>query len=325
MLLARATLPEQRRPLLRQLMGERRLLRAIECHDPLSALLGSHAQASEQRNQLQFDVLWASGFAHATSLGLPDSELAVLERRIDSVSDIAAVTAKPILADADTGGDSLALVTLCRRLEQIGVSGAVVEDKTGAKRTSLANDVHHELEDPHAFVDKLDHAKRGLLSQDFMLFARIESLIAGVGLEDALHRAGIYLRSSADGIVIHSKDRSGAEVLAFAKEYGRLQSALGIDKPLVCIPTAYPQITGAELFKNGVRMMIHGNHMIRAAYRAMQLAAHSILENDRALEANALCAPVDELLKAIGVDSHAVPAPLADVTHREPFKRTANE
>src|SRR3990170_2276389 len=129
--LACVTLPERRRPLLKQLLSEARLLRAIECHDPLSALLGSAAESRAGR--LQFDVLWASGFAHATTLGLPDCEMAVLERRVNSIADIAAMTAKPILADADTGGDGAALLFLCRRLEQIGVSGVIVEDKTGAK------------------------------------------------------------------------------------------------------------------------------------------------------------------------------------------------
>jgi phosphoenolpyruvate phosphomutase len=291
----------------------------------LSALLGSNALGNSERGKLEFDVLWASGFAHATCLGLPDSELAILERRIDSIADIAAVTAKPILADADTGGDEMALLALCRRLEQMGVGGAVVEDKTGAKRTSLASDVHHDLEDPQRFVAKINYTKRGLLTEDFLLFARIESLIAGAGLDDALNRADAYLRSSAAGIVIHSKDRSGAEVVSFMKEYARIQHKLNVSKPLVCIPTAYPHITGAELHKLGASVVIHGNHMVRAAYRGMQLAAQSILDHDRSLEANAVCAPVDELLKAIGVDGKTN-APRAEVAQLPPVgRRTAND
>ena len=150
--------------------------------DPLSALVGSHAISSNETGKTQFDVLWTSGFAHATALGLPDSELAILERRIDTIASVAAVTAKPILADGDTGGDAVAFLCLCRRLEQMGVSGVVVEDKTGAKRTSLASDVRHELEDRDIFVQKIAHAKAGLQSDDFLIFARIESLIAGTGL-----------------------------------------------------------------------------------------------------------------------------------------------
>lgn len=314
MLLARASLPEHRRPRLRELLKQSGVVRAIECHDPLSALLACNAQAGEEPNRVQFDVLWASGFAHATLLGLPDSELAILERRISAIAEIASVTSKPILADADTGGDAMAFGLLCRRLEQMGVSGAVVEDKTGAKRTSLANDVHHEMEDPAVFVQKIRHAKESLLSRDFLIFARIESLIAGLGLEDALARARAYLQSSADGIVIHSKDRTAAEIVAFMQGYRELQAELDVEKPLVCIPTAYSHLTGAHLHSLGAKLVIHGNHMIRAAYRGMQLAARSILEHDRSLEADAVCASVNELLQAIGAG-----AP------RETARRTASE
>lgn len=323
MILTRATLPELRRPRLAAMLREARLLRAIECHNPLSAMLGSHAESSGDR-KLSFDVLWASGFSHATTLGLPDCEMSILERRIDMISDIAAVTEKPILADVDTGGDEMALLALCRRLEQLGVSAVVVEDKSGAKRTSLARDVHHELEDPGTFVRKIAHAKKGLLTHDFLVFARIESLIAGAGLADALMRAQAYLRSEADGVVIHSKDRTGTEVVSFMKEYAALQRSLGITKPLVCIPTAYPHITGAELHKLGASIVIHGNHLVRAAYRGMQLAARSILDHDRSLEANAVCAPVDELLSSIGVDASTAALRSEDLRHAAP-KRTASE
>jgi 2-methylisocitrate lyase-like PEP mutase family enzyme len=301
MVLSHATLPERRRPLLKRLLLEQRLIRAIECHNPLSALLGSSVETQQGGRSAGFDVLWASGFGHATAMGLPDTEMSILERRLDAIADVAAVTAKPILADGDTGGDAMAFAYLCRRLESLGVSAVVVEDKTGAKRSSLAANVSHELEDPEVFVGKIARAKEALLTPDFLVFARIESLISGVGMQDALMRAGHYLRSPADGVVIHSKDRTGGEILFFMKEYRRLQSELGIEKPLVCIPTAYNHIRGAELYSQGARIVVHGNHMVRSAYRAMQAAARSILEHDRSLEADELCAPVDELFAAIGV------------------------
>jgi 2-methylisocitrate lyase-like PEP mutase family enzyme len=297
------SLPENRRPLLKRLLAEGRLLRAIECHDPLSALLGGSARVDRAGVSIEFDVLWASGFSHATSLGLPDAELSTLERRLDCIADIAAATSKPILADVDTGGDALALGYLCRRLEALGISGAVVEDKTGAKRTSLAVGVAHALEEPAAFVRKLTLAREHLQTKDFLLFARIESLIAGTGLEDALMRAEHYLRASTDGVVIHSKDGSGQEILAFNKGYRNLQSKIGISKPLVCIPTAYHHITGAQLQEAGAALVIHGNHMVRAAFRGMQRAARSILEHDRSLEADEYCAPVSELFDAVGTGS----------------------
>jgi 2-methylisocitrate lyase-like PEP mutase family enzyme len=175
-------LPEERRPLLRRLLQENRVLRAIECHTPLSALLGASAQASCEGRAIEFDLLWASGFSHSTSLALPDAELSLLERRLDAIGDIAAVTHKALIVDADTGGDGMALGLLCRRLEALGASAVVVEDKSGVKRTSLAERVKHTLEDPDVFVEKIAHARRFLQTKDFLIFARIESLIAGVGL-----------------------------------------------------------------------------------------------------------------------------------------------
>ena len=298
MSLRKLSLPEHRRPRLAAALREQRLLRAIECHSPLSAMIASSAVGSDGG----FDALWASGFSHATVMGLPDAELALLERRIDTIGDITAVSALPIIADADTGGDDLAFVQLCRRMEALGVSAVVVEDKAGAKRTSLADNVHHQLEDPRVFADKIAVAKTAVLADEFLIFARIESLIAGAGLRDALARAEIYLRSAADGVVIHSKDKSGSEIFAFMAGFAALKQQLGIDKPLVLIPTAYNHVTGAELYQRGAQLVIHGNHLVRAAFRAMTDAAQSLLEHDRSLEADEICAPVQELFDAVGVD-----------------------
>jgi phosphoenolpyruvate phosphomutase len=298
MSLPQPCLPEHRRPRLRAALTDGRLLRAIECHNPLSAMLGAAARgAAGQR----FDALWVSGFANATAMGLPDAELSLLERRIDSLGDIAAVTSLPLIVDADTGGDDLAFGCLCRRLEMLGASGIVVEDKTGAKRTSLAASVSHEMEDPVAFVQKIAAAKAGMLSGDVMVFARIESLIAGIGMDDALARAEVYLAGAPDGIVIHSKDRSGREVLDFMARYETLQQRLGRRKPLVLIPTAYNHLTGVDLHGRGAAIVIHGNHMVRAAFEAMKRAAAMLLDHDRSLEADAVCAPVTELFDAVGV------------------------
>jgi 2-methylisocitrate lyase-like PEP mutase family enzyme len=304
MLLTSTSLPEVRRPVLKKLLREPGLLRAIECHNPLSAVLGAAAVSTDGPTRTQFDLLWASGFSHATALALPDAELSSLERRLDSIVDIAAVTSKPIIADADTGGDAMAFGYLCRRLEDLGVSAVIVEDKAGSKRSSLAERASHQLEVPATFVSKINYAKGRLLSDDFLIFARIESLIAGAGLADALSRSEHYLRSKADAIVIHSKDPSGAEIMRFMDGYGRLQNQTGIVKPLVCIPTAYCHITGAELHRRGARIVIHGNHMIRAAYRSMAHVAELILNHDRSAEANAECTPVNDIFSSIGVDAN---------------------
>lgn len=298
-------LPEHRRPRLAAALREGQLLRALECHNPISAML-VEAAAGTTATPLRFDALWASGFSHATAMGLPDAELSLLERRIDTIGDIAAATSLPIIADADTGGDEMAFGYLCRRMEGLGVSAVVVEDKAGAKRTSLAVGVEHQLEDPAAFAAKIACAKAAVQSPDFLIFARVESLIAGIGLDDAIARAELYLRSAADGLVIHSRDKSGWEIFEFMERYRRLQAHLNIEKPLVLIPTAYNHVTGQELYERGARIVIHGNHMIRAAYRAMQQAAQSLLAHDRSLEADSVCASVAELFDAVGVDLPSV-------------------
>ena len=300
MTLRRHILPEARRGALRRrLVGGPLPLRTCECHDALSAMLVAAASSDAG---LAFDALWASGFAHATSLGLPDAELALLERKLGSIAEIASATALPIIADADTGGDMLAFSQLCLRMEALGVSAVVIEDKTGAKRTSLAEGVAHAMEDPLVFAAKIAAAKAALLSDEMMIFARIESLIAGLGLADALTRARVYLESEADGLVIHSKDKTGKEIFDFLARYRALQDEVAITKPLILIPTAYPHFTGAELAEAGASIIIHGNHMIRAAFAAMRDAAASILTHDRALESEAVCAPVADLLAAVGVD-----------------------
>lgn len=304
MVLARRTLPETRRGLLRARLESGSTVRAIECHNPLSAVLGASASSAGRT----FDALWASGFANATALGLPDTELTLLERRLDGIADILSVTSLPIIVDADTGGDDLAFAHLSLRLEMLGVSAIIVEDKAGAKRTSLAAAVDHDMEDPLKFLSKIELAKSAMQSRDVLIFARIESLIAGIGLDDAIWRAETYLRGAADGIVIHSKDKSGSEILAFMERYRTLQTSLGLRKPLILIPTAYHHYTGTELFGLGASVVIHGNHMVRAAFRAMESAAKLILAHDRALEADEICAPVKHLFDAVGVDENSLPA-----------------
>jgi 2-methylisocitrate lyase-like PEP mutase family enzyme len=299
MYLSQPCLPEVRRPQLRAALTTGRLLRAIECHSPLSAMLGAAAEGAAGE---RFDALWASGFANATAMGLPDAELSLLERRLDSIGDIAAVTSLPIIVDADTGGDDLAFAYLCRRLEALGASGIIIEDKSGAKRTSLATSVRHDMADPLAFVARIAQAKAAMLSPDVMVFARIESLIAGLGLADALHRAEIYLAGAPDGIVIHSKDRSAKEIVEFMAGFQALQQRLAVRKPLVLVPTAYNHLTGTELHARGAAIIIHGNHMVRAAFGAMKQTAKMLLDHDRSLEADAVCAPVAELFDAVGVD-----------------------
>jgi 2-methylisocitrate lyase-like PEP mutase family enzyme len=293
-------LPEVRRPLLRKLLQSGKGLRAIEFHSPLSAMIGEAAHVAQSGRSLEFDLLWASGFTNAVAKALPDAELWLLERRLDTIVDAVAVTRKPFIVDVDTGGDTFALGSLCGRLEQLGVSAVVVEDKRGIKRTSLADDVHHDLEDPQEFTAKLAAAKGMLKSKDLMIFARTESLISGHGMREALMRAEHYLLSDADGLVIHSKDKNGEEIKEFLLKYRELAKKIAVTKPVVCIPTAYNHIHDTELFAMGASIVIHANHLARAAFKAMQEAAKSILTNDRSKEADPICASVSEILDAVG-------------------------
>ncbi len=296
-------LPEARRGLLKAALDAGATLRAIEAHNPLSAIIGGAASLAAPGGEVkQFDALWISGFTCAAARGLPDAELSRLEKRLETCEEIAASTGKPLIADGDTGGDALSFQYLCARLEALGVSAVIVEDKTHPKRTSLAKGVRHTLEDPGVFVGKISRAKDVLQSDDFLIFARIESLIAGLGADDALARARLYLQSDADGLVIHSKDESGAEVLAFLDAYGELCAEIGVRKPLACIPTAYNFVTDAELFSRGASLVIHANHPLRAACLAMQRVCASILENDRSLEASEQCVDLDALFALVGVD-----------------------
>jgi len=301
MTLKHRILPERRRGLLRAMLAKGRKVRAIEAHNPLSALIGNEASVTAPGGgRKAFDALWLSGFTCASSRALPDVELARLEKRLETIEEIAAATDKPMIADADTGGDPLAFRYLCTRLEALGVSLIIVEDKVFPKRTSLAAGVRHDLEDPHAFAAKIAQGKEAMLSGEVLVFARIESLIADVGLEDALARARIYLESAADGVVIHSKDRTGKEIFAFIDGYNELRAKLAIDKPLLCIPTAYNFVHDEELFARGVAVVIHANHPLRAAFLAMEKVCETILEADRSQEADAICVDLPRLFELIG-------------------------
>ncbi len=301
MTLKHRILAADRRGLLKAMLETGRRIRAIEAHNPLSGLIGNEAAiATRDGGRKAFDALWLSGFTIASSRALPDAELARLEKRLETIEEIAAATDKPLIADADTGGDALAFRYLCTRLEALGVSLIIVEDKVFPKRTSLAAGVRHDLEDPAAFADKIAQGKDAMLSGEVLIFARIESLIAGAGLDDALVRARAYLESAADGIVIHSKDRSGEEVFAFIDRFNALRKETGIDKPLLCIPTAYNFVRDEELFDRGVSIVIHANHLLRAAFLAMERACRTILEADRSLEADEICVDLPRLFALIG-------------------------
>jgi phosphoenolpyruvate phosphomutase len=306
MSLAHSVLPEQRRPQLRTRLAEGRNLRLIEAHSGLSALVGGTAQLSTGVDALEFDGLWVSSLTSSAARGLPDMEMHIVERRLELIEEIAAVTGKIIVVDGDTGGDTETFAYLCARLEAIGVSAVVIEDKQHPKRNSLSLSSEHVLEEPARFADKIRATKPLLRSPDFQIFARLESLIAGESVADALARARTYLLGGADGIMIHSKSRDPGSIYEFLRDYRTLCAGLGIDRPVMCVPTTYNSVTAQSLFDHGARIVVHANHMLRAAHFAMLQVCEQILKHDRTLEVDNICTPVPDLFRIVGYDDALV-------------------
>ncbi len=297
--------PEQRRPRLRELLTRKNFVRIIEAHNGISGLIGNNAFLEElddngQAVRVEFDGLWESSLTDSASKGYPDAEIIGVESRLHNISQILDVTNKPMIVDGDTGGEASHFEYTVKRLEALGVSAVIIEDKVFPKRNSLSEDANQVLEDPQVFATKIKRAGEVRIKDDFMIIARLESLIAGFGLEDALQRARQYLKAGVDGIMIHSKKNDPAEIFAFAEAYERLSDELGYRRPLVCVPTAYNQVTEAELKALNFNVVIYANHLMRASVRAMDNVVKSILLNKRSLEVDPLCVPVKEIFNLVG-------------------------
>ncbi|HCN61930.1 MAG TPA: hypothetical protein DIT33_00850 [Pseudomonas sp.] len=298
MSLAHRVLPEQRRPMLRHLLTAGHGIRVIEAHSGLSALIGSETCLASGE-ALQFDALWVSSLTSSAAQGLPDIELYLLERRIALIEDICQVSSKPIIVDGDTGGDAANLRYLVARLEAMGVSALVIEDKLSPKRNSLCSQSSHLLEDPRRFAQKISDAQTARLTSDFMVFARIESLIAGETVEDALARARSYVEAGASGLMIHCKDQTPRRVIEFLH---RLR-AHGFEHPVICVPTTYNNLSARQLFVHGASIVVYANHLLRAAHFAMCEVCKELLRNDKAAEVEKCCTSVDELLRLVGYEA----------------------
>jgi len=299
MTLRSEVLPEHRRPRLRRLLAGDAHVRAIEAHSGLSALAAS-AATSHLRPDARFDALWLSSLTGSASAGLPDCELTGLDRRLDTIAEVIHATDRPLIVDGDTGGDPVGFEYLCRRLEVLGASAIVIEDKRHPKVNSLAYDAPQDLEDPAVFAGKIKRGLDARLSADFLIFARIESFIAGHSLDDALLRAQTYLESGVDGVMIHSRIKEPREVFEFLDAYDMLCRGIGQRKPVICVPTSYNAVSDAELFERGANVVIHANHLLRASYQAMQAVCTQILESGRSLDAERLCSSVGEIFDAVG-------------------------
>ena len=290
----------RRSDLIRQLLDERRPLRFLEAHSGISALIVENTKIQQGERTVEYDGIWVSSLTDSGSKGIPDAEILGPESRCALVAEIANVTTKPVIVDADTGGSFAQFQYFVKNIERAGASGLVVEDKVFPKLNSLDPDAVQKLEDPRIFSQKIQVGKSARMSANFMIVARLESLTIGTGLEDALTRSKAFIEAGADGIMIHSRSRNADEILEFARRYERLCAQIGRRPPLVCVPTTYNSITDDELGKVGFQIIIHANQMLRSSYKTMKETAESILLNDHGFEADTLCAPVSEIFRAVG-------------------------
>lgn len=291
------TTPEVRMKRLRRLIAAKPIVRIIESHSGLTGLIAEKACVVENNMKREFDGMWASSLTDSTSKGKPDIEAVDLTTRLHGLNDALEVTTKPFIYDGDTGGKPEHFIFTVRTLERLGVSAVIIEDKIGLKQNSLFGTVAVQIQDSiENFCAKIRAGKNAQITQDFMVIARCESLIAGKPMSDALVRCSAYVEAGADGIMIHSKEQSGEDIREFCKAF----RAKFPEVPLVAVPTTYNQFTEEDLASWGINVVIYANHMLRAAYPAMLNCAESILRHHRSLEASQeYCMPIREILELI--------------------------
>ena len=297
-------LPETRRARLKALLDDGKTVRVLEAHNGLSGIIANNAKVEGQSDELpvqrEFDAIWESSLTDSASKGHPDIEVISFDSRLQSINEILAVTHKPMIVDGDTGGDTNSFEYMVTKLERAGVSAVIIEDKVFPKRNSLEPGVQQTLQEPEVFSQKIRRGKSIQISNDFMIIARLESLIAGKSVDDALNRARIYLEGGADGVMIHSKEKDPAQIMEFAERYQKMTQEMKIDKPMVCVPTTYNTMTEDELRTAGFRIIIYANHLLRGAYKVMEEIARTILLNQRSFEVDPVCSPVREIFKTVG-------------------------
>ncbi len=294
--------PEKRRAKLKEVLQSKRIIRGIEVHNAISALIANDLKVEKKDSDKinEFDFFWESSLTDSASKGHPDIEIISFDSRLKTITEILEVTDKPIIVDGDTGGDIHHFEYLIPKLERMGVSAIIIEDKIFPKRNSLESGTNQAQEEPDKFAQKIRLGKQIQSSEDFMIIARIESLIAGKNVDDAIFRARKYLEAGADGIMIHSKSESPQEIFEFAKRYESLCKEMNLKRPLVAVPTTYNSIYESELTEQGFSVVIYANHFLRASYKAMENIGKIILQNERSFEAEPMISSVRELFEKVG-------------------------
>ena len=290
------SMPELRRGRLKQLLMMKPTLSILEAHNGLTGLIVETTRGERDGQLVQFDGMWVSSLCDSTAKGKPDIELVDTTSRIQTIEEIMEVTTKPIILDGDTGGSLDHFPYFVKTLERIGVSAVIIEDKVGDKRNSLFG---AEVEQTQAsiaeFSRKIMAGKRALTTSDFMIIARIESLILERGMEDALARAFAFVDAGASGVMIHSRHKDPGEIIEFCNRFRAKDSIT----PLVVVPTTFNEITEEEWTQYGVNIVIYANHLIRSAFPAMKRTAETILQHGRGKEASEFCMPIREILTLI--------------------------
>jgi len=290
------TTPETRMRRFHRLLAVKPIVRVLEVHNGLTALIVESTRVQKNGTIREFDAMWLSSLTDSTAKGKPDIGCVDLTSRINTIQDVFEGTTKPLILDGDSGGIPEHFVFAVRTLERLGVSAVIIEDKIGLKRNSLfGTDVEQTQDDMNAFAYKISQGKKAQVTEDFAIIARIESLILKKGVKDALMRAQTYIDAGADAIMIHSKERDPAEIFEFCREYAKFERKV----PLVAVPSTYCQVTESELMSAGVRVVIYANHLLRSAYPSMVKTAETILRHSRALEAEDFCMPIKDILTLI--------------------------
>ena len=290
-------MPEYRRKRLKQLIHICPIVKTIEAHSGLTGLIAEKTVVDTGEGKLdQFDAMWVSSLCDSTAKGKPDIELVDMTSRFRTIDDIMEVTTKPIIFDGDTGGLTEHFVYTVRSLERMGVSAIIIEDKTGLKKNSLfGTEVKQTQDTIENFCAKISAGKKIQLTDDFMIIARIESLILEQGMEDALTRAFAYVGAGADGIMIHSRKKDPAEILQFCDEFRKKDKTT----PIVVVPSSFNTITNEELASHGVNIVIYANQLTRSAFPAMQQTATDILKYHRAKEVDDRLMPIKQIITLI--------------------------
>lgn len=289
-------MPDLRRSRLKKLISMKGTISAIEAHSGITGLIAEKTTVLKDGKTYQFDAMWVSSLCDSTAKGKPDIELVDMTSRFRTIDDIMEVTTKPIIFDGDTGGLTEHFVYTVKSLERMGVSMVIIEDKTGLKKNSLfGTEVEQTQDSIENFSEKIRAGKKAQKTKDFMICARIESLILERGMEDALERAFAFVEAGADAIMIHSRKKDPAEIFEFVEKF----RAKNTVTPVVVVPTSFNSVTEEEFKARGVNVVIYANQLTRSGFPAMQKVATTILEHHRAKEADDMCMSIKEIINLI--------------------------